>query len=337
MDAAASVGVEVIGRCALALVVLLCATPAAAEDRFALVVTGAAGGDQFTAAFRTWEQQATGALKQLGFSDDHVTLLSGVGGDPARASTRAHVTEAIQGIKARVTRADVVLVLLLGHGTVDATSAKFNLVGPDLSSAEWAGLLREMPGRLVVINTTGASFPFLGELSAHGRIVITATNSTAQRYDTVFPDRFLAAMTDAAADLDKNGRVSVWELFAYTSRTVARHYEQQGLLATEHPLLDDTGDGNGSEAPGASPAPEPNTPPIEDGALARATYLERDPIEATADAGLAALLTERRTLEERAEALKQRKPTMAPEVWDREFEALMIQLARVSRRIRAGS
>src|SRR4029450_6101722 len=129
-------------------------------------------------------------------------------------------------------------------------------------------LPRRMPGRLVVINTTGASFPFLAELSARDRIVITATNSTAQRYDTVFPDRFLAAMTDVAADLDKNGRVSVWELFADTSRTVARHYEQQGLLATEHPLLDDTGDGNGSEAPGSTPAPETNAPPITDGPLA---------------------------------------------------------------------
>jgi hypothetical protein len=102
-------------------------------------------------------------------------------------------------------------------------------------------------------------------------------------------------------------------------------------------LLDDTGDGNGSEAPGSSLAPEPDAPTIADGALARATYLERDPIEATADAGLTALLAQRRTLEERAEALKQRKHTMAPEVWDREFEALMIELARVSRRIRAGS
>jgi len=321
----------------MALAVLLWASHAFAEDRFALVVTGAAGGDQFIAAFRTWEQQAGTGLRQLGFADDHVILLSGVDGDPARSSTREHVAEAIQRIKARAAREDVILVLLLGHGSVDATSAKFNLVGPDLSSGEWAELLRDVPGRLVVINTTGASFPFLGELSARGRIVITATNSTAQRYDTVFPDRFLSAMTDAAADLDKNGRVSVWELFAYTSRTVARHYEQQGLLATEHPLLDDTGDGNGSEAPGAGLTPDAHTPPIEDGALARATYLERDPIEATADAELAALLTQRRTLEERAEALKQRKATMAPEVWDREFEALMIELARVSRRIRAGS
>jgi hypothetical protein len=331
------VGVEVIGRAAAALLLVLCAAPALAEDRYALVVTGAAGGDQFIATFRNWEQQARGALKQLGFTDDHVILLSGVDGNPASASTREHVAEAVQRLKTRAGRADIVLVLLLGHGTVDATSAKFNLVGPDLSSTEWAELLRDVPGRLVVINTTGASFPFLAELSARGRIVITATNSTAQRYDTVFPDRFLAAMSDAAADLDKNGRVSVWELFAYTSRTVARHYEQQGLLATEHPLLDDTGDGSGSEAPGVGQPPEPHAPPIQDGALSRATYLERDPIEATADAGLAALLEQRRTLEERAEALKQRKPSMAPEVWDREFEALMIELARVSRRIRAGS
>jgi hypothetical protein len=321
----------------IALVTLLWASDAAAENRFALVVTGAPGGDQFTASFRTWEQKAGSALKQLGFADDHVILLSGVGGDPARSSTREHVVEAVQRIKSHAAREDVVLVLLLGHGSVDATSAKFNLVGPDLSSGEWAELLRDVPGRLVVINTTGASFPFLAELSARDRIVITATNSTAQRYDTVFPDRFLAALTDASADLDKNGRVSVWELFEYTSRTVARHYEQQGLLATEHPLLDDTGDGSGSEAPGSNPSADAHAPPIEDGALARATYLERDPIEATADAELAALLAQRRTLEERAEALKQRKTTMAPEVWDREFEALMIELARVSRRIRAGS
>lgn len=322
---------------AAAFALAACASTAAAENRFALVVTGAPGGDQYAAAFKTWEQQAGTALKQLGFPDDHVTLLSGINGAPERASTRDHVTEAIQRLKTQAGRGDVVLVLLLGHGTVDAASAKFNLVGPDLSSGEWAELLRDMPGRLVIVNTTGASFPFLGELSARGRIVMTATNSTAQRYDTIFPDRFLSALTDPAADLDKNGRVSVWELFAYTSRTVARHYEQQGLLATEHPLLDDTGDGNGSEAPGSNPAPEPDAPRIEDGALARATYLERDPIEATADAELAALLTQRRTLEERAEVLKQRKPSMAPEVWEREFEALMIDLARVSRRIRAGS
>jgi hypothetical protein len=318
----------------LAALLLLCPARAVAENRFALVVTGAPGGDQYAATFRTWEQQAGTALKQLGFADDNVIALSGVGGDPARASTREHVGDAVQRLKSRATRDDLVLVLLLGHGSVDTTSAKFNLVGPDLSSEEWAALLRDVPARLVVVNTTGASFPFLAELSARGRIVITATNSTAQRYDTVFPERFIAALTDSASDLDKNGRVSVWELFTYTSRTVARHYQQQGLLATEHPLLDDSGDGKGSEAQETTSDP---TVQATDGALARATYFEADPAEATADAALSALLARRRTLEERAEVLRQRKPTMAPEQWDREFEALMIELARVSQRIRAGS
>ncbi len=56
-----------------------------------------------------------------------------------------------------------------------------------------------------------------------------------------------------------------------------------------------------------------------------------------ADAAMTALLARRRALEERAETLRLQKKTMAPEAWDREFEQLMIELARVSHRIRAGS
>ena len=81
---------------AAAFALAACASTAAAENRFALVVTGAPGGDQYAAAFKTWEQQAGTALKQLGFPDDHVTLLSGINGAPERASTRDYVTEAIQ-------------------------------------------------------------------------------------------------------------------------------------------------------------------------------------------------------------------------------------------------
>ena len=156
---------------------------------------------------------------------------------------------------------------------------------------------------------------------------MTATESTAQRYDTVFPEHLIAALRDPAADLDKNGRVSVWELFVRTSKGVAAHFERQGLLATERALLDDTGDGAGIEAVGTG----------EDGALARATYLERDAAAVDADPELTELLARRRSLEEQAERLKQRKSTMPIETWEREFEALMIDLARVSRRIRSRS
>ena len=308
---------------------LLLASAARANERYALVITGAPGGEDYRAKYQAWERDMAGVLvERLAFPRDHVEVLSGTTDDPERSSTRAHVQREVERLKARAHPDDIIFIVLMGHGSADGGVAKFNLPGPDLTSAEWGSLLREMPGRLVVVNTSGASFPFMADLATRGHIVITATDSTAQRYDTVFPAQFLTALNDPAADLDKNGRVSVWELFVYTARRVARHYEQEGLLATERPLLDDSGDGVGIEAGNDTGT---------DGALARATYLEREAIEVNADAEMAALIAKRRSLEERAEQLRQRKSSMPQEAWDREFEQLMIELARVSHRIRAGS
>lgn len=316
------------GRLFLALCAVLWAGPVAAENRYALVITGAPGGEAFVATYTTWAEQLSSAfVDHLGFPVDQVTVLSGTAKDAASQSTQQNVRAAITALRRRLQRDDLLVLILAGHGTVDDGMAKFNLVGPDLTSDEWGALLAEMPGRLVAINTTGASFPFLRELAARGRIVITATESTAQRYDTVFPEQLIAALGDPAADLDKNGRVSVWELFARASAGVAAHFERQGLLPTERALLDDTGDGAGIEAIGTG----------QDGALARATYFEREAAGTDADPELAELLTRRRTLEEQAERLKQRKSTMPVETWEREFEALMIELARVSKRIRSRS
>ncbi len=63
-----------------------------------------------------------------------------------------------------------------------------------------------------------ASFPFLERLAGPRRIVITATDSVAQRFDTVFPEYFIEAFADEAADIDKNGRISIWEAFACGER-----------------------------------------------------------------------------------------------------------------------
>src|SRR5262249_39588617 len=145
---------------------------------------------------------------------------------------------------------DLLFVLLAGHGSFDGTEAKFNLVGPDLSAAEWATMLKPIKGRLVIVDATAASFPFLEQLSGPRRIVITATDSAAQRFDTVFPEYFIKALSDPAADIDKNGRVSVWEAFVAASMDVRRYFTQRGQLATERALLDDNGDGQGREAGG---------------------------------------------------------------------------------------
>ena len=137
-----------------------------------------------------------------------------------------------------------------------------------------------MPGRVVDRQHSGGSFPFLRELAARGRIVVTATefDGAALRHD--FPEHLISpALTRSGRRPgQERARVGVGALRAYEPGRGA-HFERQGLLATERALLDDTGDGNGSEAPGSN-RPEPRAR-IEDGALARATYLERDRPPAT--------------------------------------------------------
>jgi hypothetical protein len=222
---------------------------------------------------------------------------------------------------------DLLLIVLLGHGTADGDSAKFNLVGPDLTAVDWAALLNGIKGRLVLVNTTEASFPFLERLSAPNRIVITATDSVAQKYATVFPDYFVKAMQEASSDLDKNGRTSIFEVFAATSAAVKQHYDQRGQLTTERPLIDDNGDKLGREAEAPGP----------DGGLARQLYLDPDLPAAANNPELAALLRRRRELEGEAEALKAKKGIVPTAVWEAEYEKLMLELARVSREIRTKS
>ncbi|HXH07843.1 MAG TPA: hypothetical protein VNI83_14760, partial [Vicinamibacterales bacterium] len=222
---------------------------------------------------------------------------------------------------------DLLLVVLLGHGTWDGVDAKFNLVGPDLDAGEWRELLRPVRARVVLVNTTGASFPFLERLAGPKRIVITATASAAQRYDTVFPEYFIESLGDPAADLDKDGRVSLLEAFSAASRRVRQHYDERGQLATERALLDDTGDGIGKEAGAAGP----------DGAVAARTFFDAAVTPSAADPVLADLLQRRAALEAQVDELRARRPLMPAEDYAREFERLMIELARISREIRKRS
>ena len=184
-----------------------------------------------------------------------------------------------------------------------------------------------LPSRLVVVNTTEASFPFLERLSGPNRVVITATDSPAQKYATVFPDYFAKAMAEASSDIDKNGRTSLFEVLQATSAAVKQHYEQRGQLATERSVFDDNGDGVGREPEAPGP----------DGGLARLLYLDSELPAAANNPELAGLLQRRRELEMAAEALKQKKGTMSQPMWEAEYEKLMIELARVSREIRSRS
>jgi hypothetical protein len=312
---------------ALATLVLL-PVSAAAETRWAVIVSGASGGEKYAEQMRDWREGLRSAMvDRYGFKAEHVRLLVDESVATGEKGSAENVRKLFAEIKKGGTKDDFVLVVLLGHGTYDGDIAKFNLVGPDMTAKDWTDMLAGVQGRMAVVNTTEASYPFLESLTAKGRVVITATDSAAQKYATVFPDYFVKAIREASTDLDKNGRTSLFEVFAATSAAVKQHYEQKGQLATERAVLDDNGDGKGREATAEGP----------DGGVARISYLDAENAAEAASPELAALAKRRRTLEMQAEEHKQLKGVMPDAEWNAQFEKLMLELAQVSAEIRKKS
>jgi hypothetical protein len=314
-------------RFAVCILHFVLISSASAGERYAVVVSGASGGEKYAEQQKKWSDELTGALRNTFiFSEANVVTLSEAGSGTSRA-TAENVRKLLGDLRRRLTRDDLLLLVLIGHGTFDGEAAKFNLAGPDLTAVEWRNLLDGIPGRVVVVNTTESSYPFLEELSQRGRVVITATDSVAQRFATVFPEHFVRGLSDLSADFDKNGRISIWEAFASASASVKQYYEQRGQLSTERPVLDDNGDKVGREADAPGP----------DGTVARSTYLDAEPGTITADVALAGLQRRRAALEAQLDELKAKKDSLAAEDYEAQLERVLVELARVARQIRQRS
>jgi hypothetical protein len=316
-------------RAAVALAVLLAGggARAAAQDRYALVVAGVAGGEKYAENHKKWTASLESLLvKRLGFVPDHVTILA-ESASPGASATRENVTRALASFTQRVKADDTLVIFLIGHGTADSTTAKFNLVGPDMDAKEWKAALEGLAGRLVFVDTTSSSFPFVQTMAGKNRVVIAATDSISQRYDTVFPEYFIEALAQGAtADADKNGRLSVWEAFVYASQAVKAAFDQKGTLVTERSVIDDNGDGVAKEATAATGS---------DGVLAKTTFLDAEPASTAANAAVAGLERQRVALEARIEELKGRKDQMPAGQYEEEFEKLAVELAQISAKIRS--
>lgn len=310
------------------LVLTFSPTPAAAENRWAIIISGASGGEKYAEQMATWRNDLrTAFVNRYLFKPEFVKVLVDEAATSGEKGSAENVRKLFAEIKKSGSREDFVLVVLLGHGTYDGDVAKFNLIGPDMTAKDWTGILSGVQGRLTIVNTTEASFPFLESLTTKGRVVITATDSPAQKYATVFPEYFVKAVKEASTDLDKNGRTSIYEVFAAASAAVKQHYEQRGQLTTERALLDDNGDGKGREA----------TAEGSDGGIARIAYLDTEVVAESTNPELAALIRRRRDLEARAEEHKELKGVMPETEWQAQFEKLMLELAQVSAEIRKKS
>jgi hypothetical protein len=304
------------------LVALGIAGPAFAQATHMLIVVGLAGTPEHGELFKKWGTTlAETASQKLGVDRNNVTLLTDA------AATRAAVAKAVDTLAANAGPDDTVVVVLFGHGTFAANVAKFNLPGPDMAPADFAPLLAKLRSkRLVFVNTASASGPFVEGLSGPGRVIVAATRTGDEKYATLFGGPFVDAFSTESADADRDGKVSILEAFEYARKAVAASYVREGLLPTEHALLDDNGDKQGSMEPARQAKDGQSAAMIAIGSLKQQAL--------PADEKVRALYLERQQIERRVEALKLLKSGMEPEKYAAELERLATELALKSRQIR---
>jgi hypothetical protein len=288
-------------------------SPAFAQQTHLLVITGVPGDDEHAQQFQKWAASFIDAAKtKENVPDANITYLSD------KRSTREGVDKAFGDLAARARPNDGVFVLLIGHGSFNGTQAAFNLPGPDLTVAEWAKLLGKLSAqRVAFVNTSSSSGAFLPAVAAPGRVVITATKTGGERNETQFPEYFVEAFGDPAADRDRNGHVSVREAFDYAKAKVTQAFQQKGLLLTEHATIDDSGEGH----------------------LASTLFLgigrgEGTLAVDTSDPAMKQLVDDKDVIDRQIAALKLRKNGMDEAQYDAQMERLLTDLALKTKAIR---
>jgi hypothetical protein len=288
-----------------------------------VVIVGAGGtpeyATQFAASAKLWEQAC---------AKSNATFIAvGLDQPGASASDLARIQQTLADQQKETTAA--LWLVLIGHGTFDGRTAKFNLRGPDLSANDLAEWLKPLRRPLVVINTASSSAPFLKELSAPGRVIITATKSGFEQNITRFGQYFAEAIVDPKADLDKDGQTSLLEAFLYASHAVAQFYAGAGRLATEHALLDDNGDGLGTPAEwfrGLRPVQRAQNGAALDGHRAHQIHLLSSPAEAAMPPELR---TKRDQLELQVLDLRDNKAKYSEDDYFSKLEPLLREIAQI--------
>ena len=309
--------------CLVATVLLGTGQLRADDKTSVIVVVGAAGEEEYGKDFAEWAQLWIKASEKGGAN--HVAI----GLEPTNAVTDLDQLKQVLDAEPKESNNELWLVLL-GHGTFDGKEAKFNLRGPDFSTSELVSWLKPFKRPLAVIDCSSASAPFLTKLSAPGRVVITATRSGNEENFAHFGKYLSAAIADPEADLDKDGQTSLLEAFLVASRRLTEFYESEGRLATEHPLLDDNGDGLGTPPDwfrGIRAVKRAKEGAQLDGVRAHQFTLVRSEQEQKLPPALRARRDE---LEVQVAKLRDQKGKMNEGDYYKQMETLLIELAKLS-------
>lgn len=299
---------------AAAVGLLLVTAPLGAQRTHLLLVTGLGGEPRYSDAFvKQGAQLYDVARTQWRVADSSLTWLAE---DPARDARRIagraskeSVAAAFVALSRRVGPGDLVVVVLLGHGSGEGPASRVNLPGADPTAAEYAGWIAGFARQTVVfVVAASASGDFAGVLKGPGRVVLTATRTAFERNESLFAAEFVRGLASGEADADKDGRTTVMESFTFALREVAKTYETQRRMLTEHATVSDSL------------------------LAARTVYAAA---ASSGDPRVVTLVAERKALEEELERLRAGKAGMPQGDYERELERLLVAIAEKSAEIRA--
>jgi hypothetical protein len=286
-------------------------------DSSALIIQGIGGSEQQETKFGKWGVQTfTVLVEEMGFAKDRVIHLSG------QNTAKPSIEKAFAQLRQQLKPQDTFLLFFIGQGSYDS-DYKLAISGADLTGADYGLLLDTLNvSRVVIISSTPSSGGMFEKLQGKNRVVLAASRS-GEKEDTVFYEHFVAGLKGAAADADKDKKISVWEAFKYASSGVERFYKEQGRIQTEHAGL------SAAAAAQVAPTVADQDAPV----MARITALNADRAVTVSDPRLQALLNEKKEIEQKIEALRLNKSLIAEAEYDKQLEELIVQLARKNSQI----
>lgn len=293
-----------------------------ADNRTVIVVVGAPGEPEYAPQFEKWAGLWEQACTRSG-----AKFIAVGRGASQNVPDREWLQKTLDEQSGH--NSSALWLILIGHGTFDGRTARFNLRGPDVSAKELAEWLKPVQSPVAVINAASSSAPFLKDLSAPGRIVITATKSGFEQNFARFGQYLAEAIIDPAADLDKDGQTSLLEAFLSASHATSEFYAAAGRLATEHALLDDNGDGLGTPAEwfrGIRPVQKASDNASLDGYRAHQVHLLQSVDEAAMPAEARA---RRDRLELEVMELRDKRATLSDGEYFAKLEPLLREIARI--------
>lgn len=311
----------VLSRCAMAQ---SDENPVESKQQF-ILVKGAGGEKEYDELFRTWldrwklfAEKKSQRVKVIGTEEN-----SGI-------SDRETFINAISELKEAPDEST--WIVLIGHGTFDGKQAKFNIRGRDLTADDFKEQLASVPGKCVIVGCFSCSGAFVPSLSAKNRTVIASTRNGYEFNFSRFGEYLSQLISDSTIDLDKDGETSLLEAFLVASKQTNEFYTSDARIITEHPVIDDNGDGVGTPADSFQGIRSKQK--AKNGLAKEGTFANQMMIATSGSNGI--VLTDeqrkhRRAVESEIEKLREKKTTMKPDAYLIKLESLVLRLASTMR------